>query len=451
MPEITVKESERLFGCFERTGRGDIDVNVFLMGLQMLLGCATPGDALRYCIKSMDPRSGTPRYITRYEIQSILKCVQIQHNLLLASNEAKGIAELTAATEDDISNLSKTSEGKGGAPRTTDLSASTFPSSSGGVASNSPPGSPSNPAHRFLPRHRGSSTANSRSGNSPPLSPTLGNGSVESRRAAFAAKIANAAKGFGDTKANSYFGPQTVLPQNALTPPNPIVSQQNLARDSLDTANKHDQRQSTSPPQFFGNQRANTQSKTKNATTNKFSRLTPIGTSNVDSKNIHASNNSITKSGGELRNGSAGVLSSTSDLQGVDVRRLNSTASFRPSPTKGGSSNNTTNGAITIGGSVGSGVAVDREFTIMHNAIVDLFEDTARYDYLGRMALREFVDYIALKLSTNIRVRRSSTIGGPTGVLDGGPLVAPAHRLNSKQLVLQHVHQTFVDTKGVNK
>lgn len=65
-PELTsAHDTDKLFACFEQTGRGDIDVNIFLMGLQMLLGCATPGDALRYCIKSMDPKNGTPRYITR--------------------------------------------------------------------------------------------------------------------------------------------------------------------------------------------------------------------------------------------------------------------------------------------------------------------------------------------------------------------------------------------------
>jgi hypothetical protein len=47
MPMREVHEALKILSCFDRTALGDVDLNVFLLGLQILLRCATAGDALR--------------------------------------------------------------------------------------------------------------------------------------------------------------------------------------------------------------------------------------------------------------------------------------------------------------------------------------------------------------------------------------------------------------------
>lgn len=74
MPMREVLEALKILSCFDRTAIGDVDLNIFLLGLQILLRCATAGDALRYCFTLMDTNSRIPRYVTRFEIQTLVDC-----------------------------------------------------------------------------------------------------------------------------------------------------------------------------------------------------------------------------------------------------------------------------------------------------------------------------------------------------------------------------------------
>ena len=74
LPMREVQDALKILYCFDRTALGDVDLNVFLLGLQILLRCATAGDALRYCFTLMDTNSRIPRYVTRFEIQTLVDC-----------------------------------------------------------------------------------------------------------------------------------------------------------------------------------------------------------------------------------------------------------------------------------------------------------------------------------------------------------------------------------------
>ena len=504
VPDTPLHDSDKLFASFERTGRGDIDVNVFLMGLQMLLGCATPGDALRYCIRSTDPRSGTPRYITRFEVQSILRCVQIQHSLLLATNAAKGAEALVGASG---GNAGGGGSGAGGSsPSSAAEVGGRRPSVGAGVMHFLPSATPS-AAAALRPstspaagsgadRHFRAGGGASASSPPSPLGGGLEGDSLfgagprlpeSTRRAVFAANIAAVAKGFGDSSDNHYFGAHTVLHPNVLNGtdggggggPHARGGSARPGRSgSVSSCRSVESGGGVSPSRQHsatpgGARRGLLPPAPRPGTSSSVSRAkggaspaprphsrgaaAPLPLASSTSASAAQSSSSIGGGGLASGNSSAYLRRISSSAHGGGMGGANSGGGG------GGNSTNLHNTTITIGGSVGSGVAIDREFTIMHGAIIDLFEDTTRYDYLGRMALKEFVDYISAKLAASARGgggvaaaaarRASSALGGGAGaasVLDGGPLVAPAHRLNSKQLVLQHVHQTFVDTRGVN-
>merc|ERR1712147_545020 len=65
-------DCSRILECFDRNALGDVDLNMLLIGLQILLECASPGDAMRFCFTLMDTANKIPRYITRYEVQTLV-------------------------------------------------------------------------------------------------------------------------------------------------------------------------------------------------------------------------------------------------------------------------------------------------------------------------------------------------------------------------------------------
>jgi hypothetical protein len=65
-------DSLRILECFHTPGHGDVELPLFLVGLQMLLECATPGDTLRYCFQLLDAANALPRYMTRFEAQTLV-------------------------------------------------------------------------------------------------------------------------------------------------------------------------------------------------------------------------------------------------------------------------------------------------------------------------------------------------------------------------------------------
>lgn len=62
----------RILECFDGNGHGDVELQTFLVGLQILLGCASPADTLRYCFQLLGASSKTPCYMTRYEAQTLI-------------------------------------------------------------------------------------------------------------------------------------------------------------------------------------------------------------------------------------------------------------------------------------------------------------------------------------------------------------------------------------------
>jgi hypothetical protein len=65
-------DTMKLLNCFDKSSTGDVEINHFLLGMQILLKCASAGDTLKYCFSLMDTHSRVPRYVTRFEIQSLL-------------------------------------------------------------------------------------------------------------------------------------------------------------------------------------------------------------------------------------------------------------------------------------------------------------------------------------------------------------------------------------------
>lgn len=62
----------KILDCFDRNAHGDVLLDMLLIGMQILLHCATPSDTLRYCFQLLDASSKMPRYLTRYEAQTLL-------------------------------------------------------------------------------------------------------------------------------------------------------------------------------------------------------------------------------------------------------------------------------------------------------------------------------------------------------------------------------------------
>lgn len=67
-----INDALKILNCFDKSATGDVDINHFLLGCQILLHCASAGDTLKYCFSLMDTNSRVPRYVTRFEVQSLL-------------------------------------------------------------------------------------------------------------------------------------------------------------------------------------------------------------------------------------------------------------------------------------------------------------------------------------------------------------------------------------------
>lgn len=67
-----MNDAIKLLNCFDKSTTGDVELNHFLLGMQILLKCASAGDTLKYCFSLMDTNSRVPRYVTRFEVQSLL-------------------------------------------------------------------------------------------------------------------------------------------------------------------------------------------------------------------------------------------------------------------------------------------------------------------------------------------------------------------------------------------
>ena len=315
VPQMPVKDAVAILDCVDRTEHGDVDVDVLLLSVQMLLGSATPGDVLRFCIKALDPQSSEPRYISRYEIQSMLRAVQ------------------------QLSTLGTTT-----------------------ITTN------------------------------PTSSTTLQGGRNGS-------------------------GGKPSLPSIVLTPGLINSAAAAVSKGGLPDTNNHNK----------------------------------------------SKNNSITGGGG----GGSPTLQRRNTLMG-----LRGTPSSQHKKTGSASGSN---------GGEASEEAVDKEYTVMFAGISELLQDVNKYDRHGQMPLDSFISFLKDRLRlfggpvVSAVDRRSFTGGslsaasagrlsndsgdrvrpggrvvvsgaapgqGRGGVLDGARLIAPAHRLSSKVMILQHIHDS---------
>lgn len=340
VPQMPVRDAVAILECVDRTEHGDVDVDVLLLSIQMILGSATPGDVLRFCIKALDPLSSEPRFISRYEIHSLMGAVQQLSNM--------GNSHASAPLP--VVSLSKPGSSGGGSRR--------------GVGSRGAP-----QPETSLP------TAI--------LSAAL----VTSAAATVAGRVSK-------DHASTSSGTNTSLydrRRSSLSPPPPLVPGSGPRKRSF---------------------------------------------------------------------------------------------------SKGSDSSSVRDGA-------GTAEAVDKEFAAMFAGITELLEDVSRYDRHGQMALDDFLSFLKKKLrlyggpivaSTERRsfVERKSSAGsfqfthgsrdrgssgsegrvgskvtltGVTkdaaninrgGVLDGARLIAPAHRLSSKVMILQHVHEAISGYQPTN-
>jgi hypothetical protein len=102
LTEAEFADCLRVFECFCGSGHQEVDLPVFLVGLQMLLECASPGDTLRYCFSLLESSSQEPRYMTRYEAQTL-----VMYADEAAVLETKRAVSRTPGAAEHLKNLSQ--------------------------------------------------------------------------------------------------------------------------------------------------------------------------------------------------------------------------------------------------------------------------------------------------------------------------------------------------------
>lgn len=86
-------EHAAVVDCFLLDAGGDAELAFVLIALQVLLGIASAADVMRYCFYLLDTSSRVPRYLTRLELEALLR-------------EADAAAAENPASKDDAEYLS---------------------------------------------------------------------------------------------------------------------------------------------------------------------------------------------------------------------------------------------------------------------------------------------------------------------------------------------------------
>eukprot|EP00662_Eupelagonemidae_sp_cell21_P046365 gene46365-14079_t len=89
--EYDEKAADRLFDLFDRDHSGDVDLKEFQAGLSIIMDTQCPDDSLQYFFGLLDTNKKFPRYITKFELQTLVN-TYCHHRKTADAGHGAGVA-----------------------------------------------------------------------------------------------------------------------------------------------------------------------------------------------------------------------------------------------------------------------------------------------------------------------------------------------------------------------
>lgn len=114
-------EHAAVVDCFLLDAGGDAELAFVLIALQVLLGIASAADVMRYCFYLLDTSSRVPRYLTRLELEALLREAEAAAAANPASKDDAEYTSMRGAVVQILDTNSQLFDGKGRMPLSTFL------------------------------------------------------------------------------------------------------------------------------------------------------------------------------------------------------------------------------------------------------------------------------------------------------------------------------------------